>query len=98
MLQLHDIALCSHGKLGLITQVKSENGETLYSGVHLSEERMEEPWQSKDPVRIISSDDLLRAHQYGVVEVPELVVSMIRKKSGTLPDFSAARRNNGDVE
>lgn len=93
MLNLHDIALCQHGYPGIITEIESENGDVLYRGVHLSTEKLERPWQSKDPIRLIASSDLLKAHQYGVVEVPDTTVSLIRKKSGELPDFSAVRRN-----
>lgn len=97
-LEIHDVALCAHSYLGLVTEITSKDGDLLYKGIHLSEEKLGDRWQSKTPVRVISGEDLLRAHQYGAVEVPERVVNMLRKKSGTLPDFSKARRNNEDAE
>ena len=94
MLNLHDIALCrQRGNVGLIMEITSENGEVLYKGVHILGEKMGDSWESKKPTRIISSTDLLRAHQYDVITLPEASASLIRMKSGTLPEKDATIRN-----
>lgn len=98
MLNLHDIALCAHGYPGIITEIGSKNGDVLYKGVHLSKDKFEQPWQSKDPIRLIASKDLLRVHQHGIIDMPDTIVSLIRKKSGEGPDFSLMRRNKDGAE
>lgn len=53
MLNEGDIAYCCQGHLGLILRVKgSPVSGMMYYGIHLSQERFGQPWESKNPQEV----------------------------------------------
>lgn len=55
-----DIAYCQHRQLGLIRKAKGSaiSGMTYY-GIHLSQEKYGQPWQSKHPQIVGNIHDLI---------------------------------------